>query len=77
MPFRTQLQDTRANAQGRIIGNKHRKGLGTSRAATTGSGRRFCFFEFECLGCEAERQKTKKSSQVICTQNPGHIFKLS
>ena len=25
-------QDTRANAQGRIIGNKHRKGLGTSRA---------------------------------------------
>ena len=29
---RTQLQDTRANAQGRIIGNKHRKGLGTGRA---------------------------------------------
>jgi len=25
-------QDTRANAQGRIIGNKHRKGLGTGRA---------------------------------------------
>ena len=25
-------QDTRANAQGRIIGNKHRKGLGTSRS---------------------------------------------
>ncbi len=25
-------QDTRANAQGRIIGNKHRKGLGTGHA---------------------------------------------
>jgi len=30
---------------------------------TTGSGRRFYFFEFECLGCEAERQKLRMSSQ--------------
>ena len=30
--WRVQLQETRANAQGRIIGNKHRKGLRTSRA---------------------------------------------
>ena len=64
MSFRTQLQDTRANAQGRIIGNKHRKGLGTSRAATTGSGRRFCFFEFECLGYEGERSGTNHWKQT-------------
>ena len=44
--FRVQLQDTRANAQGRIIGNKHRKGLGTSRADVCWNGRRPCEPEF-------------------------------
>ena len=39
-------QDTRANAQGRIIGNKHRKGLGTSRADVCWNGRRPCEPEF-------------------------------
>ena len=45
-------QDTRANAQGRIIGNKHRKGLGTSRADVCWNGRRLCEPEFNCIECE-------------------------
>ena len=39
-------QDTRANAQGRIIGNKHHKALGTSRADVCWNGRRPCEPEF-------------------------------
>ena len=42
-------QDTRANAQGRIIGNKHRKGLGTSRADVCWNGRRPCEPEFNYM----------------------------
>jgi len=49
MSFRTQLQDTRANAQGRIIGNKHRKGLETSRADVCWNGRRPCEPEFNYM----------------------------
>ena len=29
------------------------------------------------INCAGERRRSKKSSLLICTQNPGHIFKLS
>ena len=47
----------------RITGDKHRKGLGTSRVDVCRSGRRFCFFEPDYTGCEAERQKPRMISQ--------------
>ena len=60
MPFRTQLQDTRANAQGRIIGLIWRKGLGTSRADISGNGRRACEPEFNYKGCEQSRSEMER-----------------
>ena len=50
----------RANAQDWITGLIWRKGLGTSRADISGSGRQSCEPEFNYIGCEAERQKLEK-----------------
>ena len=44
-----------------------------------GSGRRFCFFEFECLGCEAERQKLRMSSRcevILLRRHSPFIFHI-
>ena len=54
------LKDTRANAQGRIIGLIWRKGLGMSRAAISGNGRRACEPEFNYKGCEQSRLEMER-----------------
>ena len=41
----------------RITGDKHRKGLGTSRVDDCRSGRRFCFSEFNSTGWQKDRSK--------------------
>jgi len=53
----------RLRAQKWNVGPERRKGVGTSRAYVWGSGRRFCFFELDYTGCEAERQKPRMISQ--------------
>ena len=54
------LKDTRANAQGRIIGLICRKGLGTSRADISGNGRRACEPEVNYKGCEQSRSEMER-----------------
>ena len=54
------LKDTRANAQGRIIGLIWRKGLGTSREDISGNGRRACEPEFNYKGCEQSRSEMER-----------------
>ena len=54
------LKDTRANAQGRIIGLIWRKGLGMSRAAISGNGRRTCEPGFNYKGCEQSRSEMER-----------------
>ncbi len=52
----------RANAQGRIIGNKHRKGLGTSRGPLVKNGRRPCEpSSAKASGYEEERLETDRT----------------
>ena len=53
-------QDTRANAQSGIIGLICRKGLGTSRADISGSGRQSCEPEFNYKGCEQSRPEMER-----------------
>ena len=57
---RTQLQDTRANAQDWNTGLICRKGLGTSRADISGSGRQSCEPEFNYKGCEQSRSEMER-----------------
>ena len=48
----------------RITGDKHRKGLGTSRVDVCRSGRRFSFSEFNYSGYKGERSGLKHWTEM-------------
>ena len=57
-------QDTRKSVLKRITGDKHRKGLGTSRVDVCRSGRRFSFSEFNYK--DARHRLLKKTAINHC-----------
>ena len=70
------LKDTRANVQGRIIGLIWRKGLGTSRADISGSGRQSCEPEFNYTGYEekAIRNESLETNNVKDSERVVRMF---
>ena len=53
----------------RITGDKHRKGLGTSRVDVCRSGRRFCFSEFNYEDTRHHPQKKNVNKPLRINQH--------
>ena len=53
----------------RITGDKHRKGLGTSRVDVCRSGRRFCFSEFNYKDTRHHPQKKNVNKPLRINQH--------